>query len=163
MKNNTHSAEWKKRNPEKVKAYSKKYYAEHRDERIKYAREYQLFHGDEIKEKRRKRNIKNAEEISAKDKAYRLTHKKELRAYNMMRYHGITLEELDKLRIIQDNKCAICKRDLIPGKSTHLDHDHKTNKNRGLLCTSCNLGIGGLGDSSEIVLSAYKYLKYWEN
>jgi len=81
----------------------------------------------------------------------------------MMRYHGVTMQEIDKLRITQNNQCAICKKILVPGKFTHLDHNHITNKNRGLLCTSCNLGIGGLRDDPEIVKRAYEYLSAWED
>jgi hypothetical protein len=46
-----------------------------------------------------------------------------------------------------------------PGKSAlHLDHDHRTGKFRGWLCSACNLGIGKLGDSIAGVLNALRYL-----
>ena len=40
-----------------------------------------------------------------------------------------------------------------------LDHDHKTNKFRGWLCKSCNVGIGYLGDNIEGLLNAIQYIK----
>ena len=44
-----------------------------------------------------------------------------------------------------------------------LDHDHETGKFRGWLCTSCNLGLGKLGDSISSVKKALKYLEKAKN
>ena len=38
------------------------------------------------------------------------------------------------------------------------DHDHETNKFRAYLCNICNQAIGRLGDDTELLLGAYKYL-----
>lgn len=40
-----------------------------------------------------------------------------------------------------------------------VDHCHQTRKLRGLLCGSCNRGIGLLGDSVERMEAALSYLK----
>ena len=40
-----------------------------------------------------------------------------------------------------------------------VDHDHKTGKIRGLLCSSCNKALGFLQDSPILALAAYRYLK----
>jgi hypothetical protein len=60
----------------------------------------------------------------------------------------------------QDGKCAICRTDRPGGKRTyfHVDHDHVTNKVRGLLCSTCNTGMGKLGDSVSTVWRAVRYL-----
>ena len=65
----------------------------------------------------------------------------------------------------QEGRCAICK---IQGDVQELgymkrqalcvDHDHETNKVRGLLCGPCNLGIGKLADDPVIIQSAVNYL-----
>lgn len=52
--------------------------------------------------------------------------------------------------------CYCCKKYC---ENLILDHDHKTNKFRGWLCKSCNVGIGHLGDNIEGVINALKYLK----
>lgn len=39
-----------------------------------------------------------------------------------------------------------------------VDHDHATNRVRGILCSNCNRGIGLLGDSPEIINKAIDYL-----
>ena len=54
-----------------------------------------------------------------------------------------------------DGKCHICKQ----ATATHVDHDHNTQKVRGILCRSCNIGLGFLGDSLEGVLAAAEYLR----
>ena len=43
-------------------------------------------------------------------------------------------------------------------KSLALDHDHKTGKFRGWLCSECNFGIGKLGDSLDGLERARLYL-----
>ena len=40
-----------------------------------------------------------------------------------------------------------------------VDHDHKTQRVRGMLCHGCNKGIGMLGDTLEAVLAAVEYLQ----
>lgn len=50
--------------------------------------------------------------------------------------------------------CAICL--LAPAEC--VDHNHTTDKVRGLLCPRCNMGIGLLGDSAATAHSAAKYL-----
>lgn len=51
--------------------------------------------------------------------------------------------------------CTICKTE---GK-LHVDHDHSTGLTRGLLCHSCNVGLGHMRDSPDILRSAIAYLK----
>jgi len=76
------------------------------------------------------------------------------------------LSKNDWLEILsaQRGLCLVCEVPLTteaPRKETSacLDHDHRTNKVRGLLCARCNQGIGLLQDSSAIVLRAAEYLK----
>jgi hypothetical protein len=63
----------------------------------------------------------------------------------------------------QDNKCNICKNKFVDKKKIHIDHDHESKKVRGLLCINCNIGIGMLKDSQEILQSAINYLNYHKN
>jgi hypothetical protein len=55
----------------------------------------------------------------------------------------------------QQRRCAIC----LQLKPLVVDHCHTTNVVRGLLCHQCNVGIGFLNDSCEILENAVKYLK----
>ena len=65
----------------------------------------------------------------------------------------------------QEGQCAICKikgdiheLGFVKRKPLCVDHDHDTNKVRGLLCGPCNLGIGKLADDPKIIQSAANYL-----
>lgn len=44
------------------------------------------------------------------------------------------------------------------GKDLHVDHDHNWNEVRGLLCGSCNRGIGLLQENPQHLYKAAKYL-----
>jgi len=39
-----------------------------------------------------------------------------------------------------------------------IDHNHLTNKVRGLLCNKCNQGIGFFNDNVHLLSEAIKYL-----
>jgi hypothetical protein len=68
-------------------------------------------------------------------------------------------EEYEKVLLMQNGKCGICKSVLENGIDSHLDHDHVTGKVRGFLCHNCNLGVGKLGDSPESLSRAIEYLE----
>lgn len=73
--------------------------------------------------------------------------------------YGITPEEVDAMLDSQGGTCAICGTDDPGGRGFwNVDHDHDTGKVRGLLCTSCNRGIGLLGDNVDRLMSAAAYL-----
>lgn len=44
-------------------------------------------------------------------------------------------------------------------KRLAIDHCHDTGKVRGLLCMSCNIGLGAFKDVPELLFVAYLYLK----
>ncbi|MCI4340485.1 MAG: endonuclease VII domain-containing protein [Thermoplasmata archaeon] len=49
----------------------------------------------------------------------------------------------------------MCRRE----KKLVVDHDHKTEKVRGLLCAGCNGSLGKLGDDVEGLERAIAYLR----
>ena len=55
-------------------------------------------------------------------------------------------------------KCDICGEPLSQ-KNYSIDHNHKTNKVRGILCRNCNTALGLLKDSPSIIAESLKYLK----
>ena len=52
-------------------------------------------------------------------------------------------------------ECAICHKGHYKGLI--FDHDHKTGLFRGLLCMTCNAGMGQVGEAN--LLSAARYLR----
>jgi len=72
--------------------------------------------------------------------------------------YNISLKEYETLLEKQNFTCAICGQQ-DPTKSLAVDHDHITGNIRGLLCSSCNRGLGLLGDSVEAIKDVLKYLE----
>ena len=72
--------------------------------------------------------------------------------------YGISPEDVESLRIKQDNKCAICSREFSPEWPYYIDHDHSSSWVRGLLCRSCNFAIGLLQESADIIEAAARYI-----
>jgi hypothetical protein len=81
--------------------------------------------------------------------------------YSIKYKYGISMEEYFKILDSQGNVCAICKKDNRFKKRFHLDHNHETNKVRGILCQTCNVGIGKFQDNIEFLEAAIKYLKFY--
>ena len=77
---------------------------------------------------------------------------------------GISLERYQEMLEEQDHKCAICGTSdagTRKGKPKMLavDHCHDSGKIRGLLCESCNQGIGKLKDDPTILRKAADYIE----
>jgi hypothetical protein len=83
---------------------------------------------------------------------------------NKITRYGLTPATYEALLAAQGGKCACCgvaaNRD---GRRMFIDHDHATGMVRGILCNSCNLGIGALGDSVDGVRRALAYLERAHN
>ncbi len=81
--------------------------------------------------------------------------------------YGLTAESYRALHERQLGMCAICGAELgrevnnMSGRPErlHVDHCHKTNVVRGLLCGRCNLCIGRMEDSPELLRRAANYLE----
>lgn len=73
----------------------------------------------------------------------------------LKKLYGLSLEQYEGMITSQNNKCGICGSELV---KPHVDHNHSTNKVRGILCSNCNLGIGLLQDSPEVLIAAAEYL-----
>lgn len=79
--------------------------------------------------------------------------------YYRLRTYGITKGQFTEMLVAQKGGCAICHTIWGSGrKGPFIDHDHITGRVRGLLCHSCNAGIGLLRDDPEIMQSAITYL-----
>jgi hypothetical protein len=84
--------------------------------------------------------------------------------------YKITLEEYNEMLKTQKGVCAICENpETTINKKTgetidlSVDHDHLTGENRGLLCTSCNRGLGCFRDNVKYLDNAKKYINNHKN
>ena len=84
------------------------------------------------------------------------------RRRNLKHRYGITPEEYERLLEEQNHLCKICgvhdKETPWPHKLV-VDHCHGSKEVRGLLCSSCNRGLGLLKDSETILMKALEYVK----
>lgn len=73
--------------------------------------------------------------------------------------YGITLKEWKEMFEKQGKACAICGVPVPNTKNVwHTDHDHKTEKVRGILCGKCNAIIGFSGESISTLQATINYL-----
>jgi hypothetical protein len=102
---------------------------------------------------------KNKEKIYQKIKLNPPT-KESTKKYNFKYLYNLSMEEFNELLYIQQGRCWIC-RCLFNNikKKAMVDHNHSTNKVRGLLCHSCNVAIGLLKDNIGYLQNAINYLK----
>lgn len=72
------------------------------------------------------------------------------RNHSLMKKYNLTLDDFNALWIVFHGKCGICGIEMKLPENRQgqqldvvaVDHNHKTGKVRGLLCNSCNKGLG---------------------
>lgn len=73
---------------------------------------------------------------------------------------GIEIDVYNKLFESQNGSCDICKtHQSLLNKRLFVDHCHRTNMVRGLLCQKCNFMLGQASDSESIFKAAISYLR----
>jgi len=115
-------------------------------------------HINYINKRWNKNNLKRHNKIKnrwAKNNKHKV--KEMNRKYELKKKYGITIEEYIIMLKNQNYKCLICN--LKSKKNLCVDHCHKTNKVRGLLCKNCNFLLGNAKDNINILKKAIKYLR----
>jgi len=108
-------------------------------------------------------DYRDQEERKAYSKAHRKQNPLVWKNSHLQNSYGISLADYGDMLVAQGGKCAICDRPethIRNGtvKALAVDHDHKTNKVRALLCSECNTGLGKFQDDPKVLLSAVEYL-----
>lgn len=80
-------------------------------------------------------------------------------AWYLKNKYGLTQTQYDLLLAKQEFVCAICKTDAPAANVWNVDHDHRTEKVRGLLCSHCNWLLGHAKDDTGILTNAISYLQ----
>ncbi len=88
--------------------------------------------------------------------SYRRTHTSQESFRRIKAKYGLDRAGYDQLLTNQSGLCAICRR---PTLAFDVDHDHKTGAVRGLLCHTCNIGLGSFKDNVEYLANAIRYLE----
>ena len=111
-------------------------------------------------ERAKRWQTKNRDRYLAQQRRHRADNREELREKDQKRWlagkYSLTPAQFEKLLERQRGACAICG--VVMGKDLHVDHDHKAQFVRGLLCGSCNRGIGLLKENPETLRRAADYM-----
>jgi hypothetical protein len=125
---------WEAENPESVRALKKRAYEREREQG-----------------KRRYEDRRAAQpEVFAAYAARAREKARELGRYALYR-HGLSLEQRKEIFDRQGGTCALCPRSLVDYAHVHVDHDHRTDKIRGLLCGGCNAKLGWYENRIEVI------------
>jgi Recombination endonuclease VII len=79
----------------------------------------------------------------------------------LVREYGITLDDYNRILASQGGGCAICE-DVVGATRRprlYVDHCHETNTVRGILCHRCNVALGLMADSPDLLRIAAKYIE----
>lgn len=80
------------------------------------------------------------------------------KGYNLKKNYGLSIEKWNEMFLAQKGVCAICKNK-VGGKGLFVDHNHTSGAIRGLLCPSCNAGLGMFKETPGLFKSALDYLE----
>lgn len=78
--------------------------------------------------------------------------------HRISKTYGITKEQYDQMLREQKGVCIICGNTNKSKIRLAVDHDHKTGKVRGLLCSRCNVALGLVGDDIIVLQEMISYL-----
>jgi hypothetical protein len=131
-----------------VSMKAKKNYLKNKYKRIEYIKNWTKNNPDKVKRTRKKWHSKESNKLKTFD-------------YHLRRTYGINLEKYNSLLIEQNYCCKICNLNVNELKSRlAVDHNHETEKIRGLLCTNCNQGLGSFKADIgiELLEKAVRYI-----
>lgn len=137
--------EWKPKN----QAQHKDWYRRNKAKVLADTKAYAIANKGKVRVWRRAWKARNAEHVKTTN-----------RRHHLWRFYRLTPENVDALRLAQDDLCAICHREfeIMP----HVDHDHSVRGRaalRGMLCTHCNKLLGHAYESVDTLTSAIEYLQ----
>lgn len=154
------SLQWYKENKNKikkrVKKASRRSYLKNKEEVLKRSSEYE--HTERRKKNHKFWKLNNPEKIRVSRRKTYLTHKDYYRNRRLKKTYGISLNQFKDILINQHNRCGICHKKFIEIQPC-IDHNHNTGLIRGILCRSCNSGIGLLKDNINILLKALDWVE----
>ena len=104
----------------------------------------------------------NRERYRETQRAYRQARPGLERDGHLRRKFGITQADYLAMLDAQGGGCALCERPPSKKRSLHVDHDHVTGEVRGLLCFTCNNGLGQFREQPGVFEAAVTYLQTGE-
>jgi hypothetical protein len=128
------------------RAAKRERYAADPEKYVAMVRRWQQANAQRMRDYRRQRNAQPEVKRKARN------------AY-FLRTYGVSAEDVDEMLDAQNGRCAICGAKPSRLASMHIDHDHEHGHLRGMLCLSCNQGLGQFRDDPALLLRAIVYLR----
>ena len=148
---------WQLAHPDSLKAANKRYREKHRAQANEKSRIWRLEHPMQRRKMHDKWYKTHRNSVIEKSMAWVKNNRDKAQINQRHHRYGLSQEVYDQILKNQLGRCAICQEGF--KKTPHVDHDHKTDKVRGLLCRRCNTGIGQLGDNLQVLRQATAYLE----
>ena len=104
---------------------------------LAYRKQWYKDNMEVVKARSKKRRLDKPVETQAATARWLASHPNASRKYRLKMKYGLTEAQVGKMRVLQNNACAICLR-TPPAIVLCVDHDHHTKRVRGLLCRFCN-------------------------
>ena len=143
-----HVRKWNEKNKAKMREWRRGYYQERKDLVDARSRKWRVENADRVRELNRQKRERNPGLQSD---------------YTRKSKYGIDRKQFEAMLASQGGKCAICQSTSPGPKNWHVDHDHRfasrdPKGHRGLLCKSCNTGLGSFKDNVGVMNDAIEYL-----
>ena len=118
-------------------------------------------YGKKYYEDNKEKELERAKEWYAANRSKKREQYLARRSTILKQRYGITEVDYQYMLEKQGGCCAICGTTEPGGKNRvfHVDHCHASKEVRGLLCVSCNHGLGSFKDNIKSLESAIKYLQ----
>lgn len=153
----------------KKKAYSAKYYAANREHTKATRAKWRMDNPKRAKTTRAKYRAENPAKVKAIQARGYAKNSERATDYRRKHHYGLSSFDFNRLQDTQGFTCKICggvdldpkaQETKYPGraKTINVDHHHVTWKVRGLLCRSCNHGLGNFRDSIATMQAGIQYL-----
>ena len=131
-------------------------------EKLAYAKAYRDANRDKLRAYFRARKDVKSAQRRIWNAANRDKQKAANERMHLKRAYGLTPEDYQRMVVEQDGRCAACGEPPTGAGHCgrlHIDHDHETGDIRGLLCVTCNQGLGQFKDSPARLRLAAMYLE----
>jgi len=141
-----------------------------------YARQYRAANLEKRRESQKRYWQKNKTKCVAANAEYKSKNQERVKELSRLWWiankdrliagkYGLTVEAYQQMLEATEGRCPICDVELVFEGSNRrcesracVDHDHKTGKVRGIVCSRCNLLLGKANDDVSILTKAAQYL-----
>lgn len=161
-KRKANHARWREANREHDLRKKRENYAANAEEQRARAKAWRLANLERVSEGKRAYYEANREAILQACKERRRGRPRSVvERNNGLKPTGFTLALKEQAIAAQGHACAICGTsfEALSERQIHADHCHRTGSPRGVLCASCNHGLGKFKDDPQRLRAAIAYLE----